>query len=343
MVNVQPWCFFPLTLQILSSDYVALRTPKCPSLPVHINIIIAPLEVLLSFSYSQWFQYKKWRHNRSYTLGTNLHESPKSIRIFQSRPCKGQHVEHPEVLGYTWCRVHGKMMQAKAALTIMQQAQSLWDVHEYVDASLRSDSFVWNVNQVKCHMIYVPQYFQNKTWTSSFSMSGSLKSITFKTSGEMISKASTRKWADTQSQSKWLLKQGWIFCTDPPIHGRRRSHWWARWRQWRWVIRFDVSALYQRLTWGILSFASSSWVHPTYHILWGQHLIIEYLIIRSVQRPSHTAPGCPSRHVRCSEWAFWEQWLKTLGGQVTSCIAGVPEYKSIKVLLYCMARYKGRA
>lgn len=44
MLNVKPWCFFPLTLQILSSEYEGFQA-KGPPLPSHIQVTTAPLEV----------------------------------------------------------------------------------------------------------------------------------------------------------------------------------------------------------------------------------------------------------------------------------------------------------
>jgi len=44
MVNVPPWSYYPLTLQILSSEYLPLRL-KCPDPPSHIAVNVAPLEV----------------------------------------------------------------------------------------------------------------------------------------------------------------------------------------------------------------------------------------------------------------------------------------------------------
>lgn len=44
MLNLDPWCMFPLKLQLLSSAFNPLRA-GCPDLPPHMQVLIAPLEV----------------------------------------------------------------------------------------------------------------------------------------------------------------------------------------------------------------------------------------------------------------------------------------------------------
>lgn len=48
MLNVAPWRFYPLSVQILSSEYNPMRA-KCPPLPAHISVTVAPLEVSQAF------------------------------------------------------------------------------------------------------------------------------------------------------------------------------------------------------------------------------------------------------------------------------------------------------
>lgn len=47
MLRAEPWCFYPLTLQFLSSQHSALRG-KCPPPPEHMQVLVAPMEVRLS-------------------------------------------------------------------------------------------------------------------------------------------------------------------------------------------------------------------------------------------------------------------------------------------------------
>ena len=44
MLRAEPWCYYPLTLQFLSSQHSALRG-KCPPPPEHMQVLVAPLEV----------------------------------------------------------------------------------------------------------------------------------------------------------------------------------------------------------------------------------------------------------------------------------------------------------
>jgi hypothetical protein len=44
MLNCPPWSYYPLTLQILSSEYLPLRA-KCPDPPSHMAVNVVPLEV----------------------------------------------------------------------------------------------------------------------------------------------------------------------------------------------------------------------------------------------------------------------------------------------------------
>ena len=44
MLNTEPWCYFPLTLQFLSSRVSAERG-RCPPPPPHVAVLVAPLEV----------------------------------------------------------------------------------------------------------------------------------------------------------------------------------------------------------------------------------------------------------------------------------------------------------
>ncbi|PRW45693.1 Structure-specific endonuclease subunit SLX1 [Chlorella sorokiniana] len=45
MLRGEPWCYYPLTLQFLSSTYSALRG-RCPPPPAHMQVLVAPLEAL---------------------------------------------------------------------------------------------------------------------------------------------------------------------------------------------------------------------------------------------------------------------------------------------------------
>ena len=45
MLNLDPWCYYPLQVQILSSAYTSLRTAKCLLPPPHITVSTAPVEV----------------------------------------------------------------------------------------------------------------------------------------------------------------------------------------------------------------------------------------------------------------------------------------------------------
>ncbi|KAI3424846.1 hypothetical protein D9Q98_008232 [Chlorella vulgaris] len=45
MLRAEPWCFYPLTLQFLSSQHSALRG-KCPPPPEHMQVLVAPMEAL---------------------------------------------------------------------------------------------------------------------------------------------------------------------------------------------------------------------------------------------------------------------------------------------------------
>lgn len=44
MLRAEPWCYYPLTLQFLSSTHAALRG-RCPPPPEHMRVLVAPLEV----------------------------------------------------------------------------------------------------------------------------------------------------------------------------------------------------------------------------------------------------------------------------------------------------------
>lgn len=44
MLRAEPWCYYPLTLQFLSSTHSALRG-KCAPPPQHMPVLVAPLEV----------------------------------------------------------------------------------------------------------------------------------------------------------------------------------------------------------------------------------------------------------------------------------------------------------
>lgn len=44
MLNLNPWCYYPLTVQLLSSSYTALRA-KCVPGPLHMAVTTAPMEV----------------------------------------------------------------------------------------------------------------------------------------------------------------------------------------------------------------------------------------------------------------------------------------------------------
>lgn len=50
MLNVDPWCYYPLTVQLLSTSYAPLRN-KCLQPPAHVAVTIAPMEV-----YSQQYR-----------------------------------------------------------------------------------------------------------------------------------------------------------------------------------------------------------------------------------------------------------------------------------------------
>jgi hypothetical protein len=45
MLNAEPWCYYPLTLQFLSSQHSALRG-RCPPPPAHMSVLVAPLDAL---------------------------------------------------------------------------------------------------------------------------------------------------------------------------------------------------------------------------------------------------------------------------------------------------------
>ena len=44
ILNTEPWCYFPLTLQILSSAYAPLQA-GARAMPPHMTVTVAPLEV----------------------------------------------------------------------------------------------------------------------------------------------------------------------------------------------------------------------------------------------------------------------------------------------------------
>jgi hypothetical protein len=44
MLRAEPWRYYPLTLQFLSSRHAALRG-RCPPPPPHMRVLVAPLEV----------------------------------------------------------------------------------------------------------------------------------------------------------------------------------------------------------------------------------------------------------------------------------------------------------
>lgn len=44
MLNEQPWCFFPLTVQLLSSEWLPLQA-KCLQPPAHVRVDAAAMEV----------------------------------------------------------------------------------------------------------------------------------------------------------------------------------------------------------------------------------------------------------------------------------------------------------
>ncbi len=44
MLNLEPWKYYPLTLQVLDSKYTTL-TRGCAALPPHMQLVIAPMEV----------------------------------------------------------------------------------------------------------------------------------------------------------------------------------------------------------------------------------------------------------------------------------------------------------
>ncbi|KAL3161568.1 hypothetical protein ABBQ32_010433 [Trebouxia sp. C0010 RCD-2024] len=46
MLNLDPWCYYPLQVQILSSSYTSLRTNKCLPPPPHVTVSTAPMESL---------------------------------------------------------------------------------------------------------------------------------------------------------------------------------------------------------------------------------------------------------------------------------------------------------
>ncbi|KAL0050847.1 hypothetical protein WJX82_008369 [Trebouxia sp. C0006] len=45
MLNLDPWCYYPLTVQLLSTSYAPLRN-KCLQPPAHVAVTIAPMEML---------------------------------------------------------------------------------------------------------------------------------------------------------------------------------------------------------------------------------------------------------------------------------------------------------
>lgn len=45
MLRAEPWCYYPLTLQFLSSQHSALRG-RCPPPPPHVAVLVAPLDAL---------------------------------------------------------------------------------------------------------------------------------------------------------------------------------------------------------------------------------------------------------------------------------------------------------
>ena len=45
MLNLDPWCYYPLQVQILSSTYTSLRTNKCLAPPPHVTVSTSPMEV----------------------------------------------------------------------------------------------------------------------------------------------------------------------------------------------------------------------------------------------------------------------------------------------------------
>ena len=51
MLSLDPWCYYPLTVQMLSTSYTPLRA-KCIAPPPHVVVTTAPIEVLPSFTCS---------------------------------------------------------------------------------------------------------------------------------------------------------------------------------------------------------------------------------------------------------------------------------------------------
>ena len=52
MLHTDPWCYFPLTIQFLSSE-MALEKGKCQDPPGHVQVLVAPLESILSPSFER--------------------------------------------------------------------------------------------------------------------------------------------------------------------------------------------------------------------------------------------------------------------------------------------------
>ena len=44
MLRAEPWCYYPLTLQFLSSQHAALRG-RMAQPPEHMRVLVAPMEV----------------------------------------------------------------------------------------------------------------------------------------------------------------------------------------------------------------------------------------------------------------------------------------------------------
>ncbi|KAL0020174.1 hypothetical protein WJX79_002771 [Trebouxia sp. C0005] len=45
MLSLDPWCYYPLTVQLLSTSYAPLRN-KCLQPPAHVAVTVAPMEML---------------------------------------------------------------------------------------------------------------------------------------------------------------------------------------------------------------------------------------------------------------------------------------------------------
>ncbi len=84
MLNLDPWCYYPLTVQMLSSSYTNLRA-KCIAPPAHVAVTTAPMEVQndssMTMSSHNWMTQLACPHSGTPKIGifrTPLMASPQT-------------------------------------------------------------------------------------------------------------------------------------------------------------------------------------------------------------------------------------------------------------------------